>query len=337
MLLLLLLSFVCGNLAASFNYNRCDKTNGPSGWGGSCKDNENTPINLCGATTFPNTYSPGFTLANWNVQRQVSIINPGYTIQVNVLDNHPTLQAGSLAGVVGRGKNSSNHLWVLAQMHVHVGRTGKLNEGSEHYMQGRAYPMEIHFVHYNSAIASSVSSAVGTGLPEALLVVGIFIEVGAEGDTLTKMANAISNTTATAKTMPGTVNFNDLFDGSGAYYSYAGGLTTPGCNQQVTWVVMKTTKTISQGTLDKYKQATTNPSAVQTSKFLVQADGVQGDYGTFRPIQSTNGRKVYSSNGDTDKCGTVTEPNYNCNSGFLLNNPSFLLMLMAVGFWASQL
>ena len=48
--------------------------------------------------------------------------------------NRPSTRIGNLHNVVGRGSNSSTQEWVLEQIHFHWGRTGKSDEGSEHYM-----------------------------------------------------------------------------------------------------------------------------------------------------------------------------------------------------------
>ena len=53
--------------------------------------------------------------------------------------------------------------------------------------------------------------------------------------------------------MADTVRLSTIFDGTGYYYSYPGSLTTPGCNEIVTWVVMQRTRIVSQSTLDKFK------------------------------------------------------------------------------------
>ena len=44
-----------------------------------------------------------------------------------------------------------------------------------------------------------------------------------------------------------------LFDEQSHYYAYAGSLTTPGCHQVVTWIVMETPRVITLETLNKFK------------------------------------------------------------------------------------
>ena len=44
------------------------------------------------------------------------------------------------------------HMWQLEQVHFHWGRTGKDTEGSEHFLNGKQYALEAHFVHFNKSV-----------------------------------------------------------------------------------------------------------------------------------------------------------------------------------------
>jgi len=103
------------------------------------------------------------------------------------------------------------------------------------------------------------------------------------------------------------VKLSDLFNGTGQFLSYAGGLTTPTCNEIVTWVVMTNIKPITQTTLDKFKQASANPP---------QPSPLISLYGNFRPIQPTGSRTIYSSDSANlgAACAAYTNPVFNCNS-----------------------
>jgi len=343
-----ILMLVVGSaMGADFNYNRCDKTYGPtgsSGWTGACKTgSENTPINLCGAVSFTTisgvTAAPTLTGTNWDTARTVSILNNGYTIQVNMpTTTTTTLVDGKLGYYVGRVSDSTTATtWNLAQMHLHYGRTGKTDEGSEHYLQGKAYPAEAHFVHYNSKY-SSLTDAVAAGSADALLVVGVFLEVqSSNAEILTGMAAAAGTATKTATALSTQYKLNDLFSGNsvtGTYYAYKGGLTTPTCSEIVSWVVMKDPKGITSDNLAKFKAASTSPSS-SAMKWAIQASEVQGKYGTYRPLQGVNSRTVYISSGSSAACSTVTEPTFSCSAA-LFAQPSFLVALLAFCFFYTQ-
>lgn len=296
--------------AASFSYDRCNSTTGPtsSAWGGDCQTaNLGTPVNLCGAVAFSGS-APSLVLSSsYSSSRSVRARNNGHTIQIDMISNQPTLQAGSLSQIVGYTSNTTTQTWALEQVHFHWGRTGKTDEGSEHYLQGARYPLEAHYVHYNTRLGNSVTAAASSGAKDALLVVGVFLDIGSDVGTL--MSNIASNATGyttTPSPQSYTVTLTDLFDGTGTYYSYAGGLTTPNCNFIVTWVVMQATKTISLATLNKFKAASENPPG--TASPLISDDG------NFRPLQGKGSRTFYNSAGATAACTTVTEPTFTCTT-----------------------
>ena len=308
---------VSSKVSHSWSYDRCDSHYGPtsSAWtsGTSCNNQKGSPINVCGAVPFPGA-NPTVTTTGWAMTRDMDIKNNGHTIQANVAlyAAAPTTDVGSLSSVVGHGTNYSSHKWVLEQVHFHWGRTGKTDEGSEHYLQGMAYPLEAHFVHYNSAHGTSVGSAAGTGHAEALLVVGVMFDLNAAGSepaALTTIADGVAEALYEPKHLSGSVQLSTIYDGMGDFYSYAGSLTTPGCNQMVTWVVMETPKKISMATLEKFKAATAYPKSFESGSDdgMMYTDLI-AKYGNYRPLQDKNGRTVYSTSGTTTPCGAVAEP-----------------------------
>lgn len=339
-LIFFVLSIVVSALGAgTYNYDRCNIVKGPLWWGlptvqasgNACgtplvPQQEGTPINLCGAVAFNTT--PTFTVSGYSTPRTMTASNTGSSLYWYPVDNFPTLELGSIAAIVGRTTNTTTQTWALAQIHPHWGRTGKVNEGSEHYMQGVAYPMEVHLVHYNTKYGS-LTGAVQSGNQDALLVVGVFLAIGTTDlPIVTALASQISSLTTGKTTLPTTVSVSDFFDGTGSFYSYRGSLTTPGCNEIVTWVVMKATKSITTATLNLFKGATITPANAKFAT-LASAGSTYGTYGNYRPIQSTNGRTVYSSDGATTACATFTEAQATCTSGVLFSGPSLVIQVIA--------
>ena len=73
------------------------------------------------------------------------------------------------------------------------------DDGSEHYLEGRQYPLEIHFVHVNNKY-ENISVALESGNSDALLVVGQVFDVGAangESEALKDMASRMPLATTT--------------------------------------------------------------------------------------------------------------------------------------------
>ena len=221
----------------------------------------------------------------------------------------PYTDVGQLSWIVGHGDDTTSHKWVMEQAHFHWGRAGKVDEGSEHHLHGQAYPLEIHFVHYNPAYGDSVAEAAGSGETDALMVVGVLFELGSsEPASLTTIANGVSQARPEATHLHGTVLLNDIFDGTGSYYSYRGGLTTPSCNEIVTWVVMESPKKITSASLSKFKDASAYPASFAASEFSqpVKEEKVS-KFGNFRPLQPKGSRSVYSSAGVTSTCAPVRD------------------------------
>lgn len=144
----------------------------------------------------------------YQVLPKFTVKNNGHTIQVDV---DPGLGSSLLLG---------GTTYTLKQFHFHA--------ASEHTVNGKSYPMEIHFVH---------SDPMGK-----LLVVGVLVDSGSASAEI----NAIM---AHAPAMMGTQDLNVALDpnkllplGFG-YYTYSGSLTTPPCTEGVKWVVMVDTIT----------------------------------------------------------------------------------------------
>jgi len=134
----------------------------------------------------------------------LKIINNGHSVQVN----YPL---GSYIKVGG-------HRYELLQYHFHT--------PSEHYKEGFAYPMEMHFVHKD-----------GDG---NLAVMGVLFQEGERNPNLDGLL----------KRLPKEVNkqeiFNDLklnpvnfIPANTEFYKYSGSLTTPPCSEGVYWMVFK--------------------------------------------------------------------------------------------------
>eukprot|EP00960_Hanusia_phi_P034690 751232-Hanusia_phi.AAC.1 len=290
---------------AAWNYNLCDSSQGPKHWGGVCETGkQQSPIDLCGAKAFDGSApSLKFDSANWNTASKFNIKNTGHALQLDVVNNAPILDSGNLAFRVGRQSADGTATWKLAQMHFHWGRSA--SEGSEHYIQGVQYPLEAHFVHFNTKYAT-ITEAVSSGNSDALLVVGQMYTIG-EGEpvALATIGDEASRATTDGVAMNADVNFGQLVDDKSSFYSYAGSLTTPGCNQVVTWVVMQTPKTVSTATMDKF-WAVTIPGS--SEKFA--------QYGNYRPLQPLDSRTIYTSGTSSSPCAThgVKEPDFGCSS-----------------------
>ena len=138
----------------------------------------------------------------------------------------------------------------LAQFHFHWGNDNG-GKGSEHTYHGRQYDAELHFVHYNTECGYDLTSAL-TNCPDhkAAAVLGVFIEgEGSDNHAWDELIYGLKKITTEntkveihpfdmSKLMPHDLN---------EFYRYDGGLTTPDCDEVVTWTVFKVNKLVLSG------------------------------------------------------------------------------------------
>jgi carbonic anhydrase len=163
----------------------------------------------------------------------VGEVNNGHTIQEN-------LRPGNFITIQGQQYEAK-------QFHFH--------SPSEHRIDGKTFPLEIHVVHANR---------IGQ-----LAVLGIMFDEGEENSTLYQL-NGFRPEGLEPYTGP--VDYNQLITSRDEYYAYNGSLTTPPCSEGVVWVVLKNPVTASREQIDRFHDA-------------MGAD-------TNRPIQPRNARTI---------------------------------------------
>lgn len=195
----------------------------------------------------------------------------------------PTLQGGGLPAK-----------YKFAQVHFHWG--SKDEQGSEHQVDGKSFPVEMHLVHYKASLPN-ISMALEQGDPDNLAVIGIFFKVSDNANPgLAKLLPRIAevkDAKAHIEDAP-TFPLNSLLDmvDLNSFYRYEGSLTTPTCNEIVQWTVLKNPISISKEQLNSLRSL-----QAKHSKPLVD---------NYRPLQELGGRTVYSTTStDTSGAGCV--------------------------------
>lgn len=87
------------------------------------------------------------------------------------------------------------------------------------------------------------------------------------------------------------------------YFAYNGGLTTPGCNAVVTWVVLNSVMRINSRTLAKFHE-------------IKKGDEKVSKHGNYRKLMPKDGRTIYkSSTGiQSRQCSMAArEPHFSCD------------------------
>lgn len=149
----------------------------------------------------------------------INIVNNGHTIQVN---------SDNTSYALFQGKK-----FKLLQFHFH--------SLSEHSINGKYYPMEVHLVHQAE--------------DGELAVVGVFLKEGEYNKELQKIFKFMPVNVGDSSTNHNfKINSNDLLPKVREYYHYLGSLTTPPCTQIVEWYVMKNPIEISQKQLEQFNK-----------------------------------------------------------------------------------
>ncbi|XP_014113803.1 PREDICTED: carbonic anhydrase-related protein isoform X3 [Pseudopodoces humilis] len=103
---------------------------------------------------------------NYVVCRDCEVINDGHSIQI-ALKSKSVLIGGPLP----RG-----HEFELHDVRFHWGRENQ--RGSEHTVNFKAFPMELHLMHWNSTLYSSIDEAVGK--KHGIAIIALFVQIGKE-------------------------------------------------------------------------------------------------------------------------------------------------------------
>lgn len=169
---------------------------------------------------------------------KIHLIYNGHTIQENE-------DPGSCEIVAGKR-------YELQQFHFH--------SPSEHTVNGRHYPMEMHLVH---------KSADGQ-----VAVVGVLLEMGKHNHAFDKLWEQLPDANNTQRDSEQTIDVSTLLPSRHEYYSYMGSFTTPPCTEDVKWAVLKTPVPLSAAQIDRFRRVI---------------------HGNNRPVQPLNGRSVWES------------------------------------------
>jgi len=178
-----------------------------------------------------------------------------------------------------------NDMYQAHQLHFHWGSTNE--QGSEHTVDGKAFPIEMHVVSYDSERYAEIGEALDGY--NSLAVLGVLFEVSEEDNPLLnpiiQALEGVHESGDTAELHEDVQVDSLLPEDRNKYYRYYGGLTTPPCFESVVWTVFAQTQTISQAQLDAFR-------ALNFAAHDGHADHMVDN---FRPVQKLNGRTIHSS------------------------------------------
>uniref|UniRef100_A0A8D2Q529 Carbonic anhydrase n=1 Tax=Varanus komodoensis TaxID=61221 RepID=A0A8D2Q529_VARKO len=181
------------------------------------------------------------------------------------------------------------------QFHFHWGDLDR--NGSEHMVDGRQYPMEMHLVHVNTKYKTTNEAK---GHPNGLAVLSFLFKVSETDNTnyntiiagLKNISRAGSNDYVDLASTFSLRNLLPSMASLSKYYRYKGSLTTPSCEEVVVWTVFEEEVPISKQQVRREQQICNLPQ-----RPLKMANN-------FRPPQPLNRRKVYASRDATLSCSS---------------------------------
>ncbi|XP_009993890.1 PREDICTED: carbonic anhydrase-related protein [Chaetura pelagica] len=213
---------------------------------------------------------------NYVVCRDCEVVNDGHSIQI-ALKSKSVLIGGPLP----RG-----HEFELHDVRFHWGRENQ--RGSEHTVNFKAFPMELHLMHWNSTLYSSIDEAVGK--KHGIAIIALFVQIGKEHVGLKAVTEILQDIQykGKSKTIP-CFNPNSLLPDPllRDYWVYEGSLTIPPCSEGVTWILFRYPLTVSQVQIEEFRRLRTH---VKGAELLEGCDGILGD--NFRPTQPLSDRVI---------------------------------------------
>lgn len=224
----------------------------------------------------------GFIMTGYEkLSNPLSVQNNGHTVVIAINPNDKvTMSGASLPGT-----------YRLHSFHFHWG--GSDDVGSEHTYEGDAYPLEMHMVHYNERY-SSLKDAIDKD--NGLAVLGVWFEVGkTKNKALSRITDNLSKIkySDSGKISLQPFGLYGLFPKNlKQFYRYDGSLTTPPCEETVTWSVFHKKSYLTAKQLEAFRSTLSTPSTLKSkSKPLVN---------NYRPLQKLNDRVILSSFQDSE-------------------------------------
>ncbi|KAF3858868.1 hypothetical protein F7725_012069 [Dissostichus mawsoni] len=104
-------------------------------------------------------------------------LSPNYVVcrdcEVSTMD---TQSASFSSPMVTGGPLPSDHEYELHEVRFHWGKENQ--RGSEHTVNFKAFPMELHLIHWNSTLFNSLEDALGK--KNGVVIIALFVQIGKE-------------------------------------------------------------------------------------------------------------------------------------------------------------
>jgi carbonic anhydrase len=216
-----------------------DGDEGPDHWGkltqdfSLCQKGKNqSPVNIQGAVK---THHGKLDL-NFKKSTSQQIVNNGHTIQVNVGEGNILTLDGDT--------------FTMQQFHFHA--------PSENEINGKRYPMEVHFVYQDK--------------DGELAVIALMFDEGKASPQLEHAWKMMPTAVDQSANLTVPVDIKSMLPKKFNYFRFSGSLTTPPCSEGVSWMVLDTPVTASAEQIKQFSSVV--------------------HHHNNRPIQPLNGRII---------------------------------------------
>jgi carbonic anhydrase len=147
------------------------------------------------------------------------------TSELHEINNGHTIQVSKKSGDY---VHLNKRTYYLKQFHFH--------EPSEHHINGKTFPMEMHLVHQDES--------------GHIMVIAVLMEEGLGNSVLHKILSWLPDQIGKGYTVAMKANIRKILPANTAHYSYLGSLTTPPCSEGVQWIVLTQPTRVSKQTVD---------------------------------------------------------------------------------------
>ncbi|XP_072000944.1 carbonic anhydrase 15-like [Engystomops pustulosus] len=272
-------------------YTSQHSTCGPDHWkdiSHSCGGDHQSPINIEKMKAKRDSRLESITFQGYDQAPpgQWKLMNDGHSVLL------------SLSGDMYISEAGLPNKYKALQFHFHWGSPNK--DGSEHTVDGKQFPLELHIVHMNTKF-NSITEAKKD--PQGLAVLGILITVGeTENSNYSTLVAAMKNVSLEGdSTVVSTFPLEKLLPPQNQlsrYYRYQGSLTTPDCSEAVIWTVFEHPISISR---------TQHQILTDTAYFSAQGEVLLKMTDNFRPPQPLKSRKVLASKDATARSSSALQ------------------------------
>lgn len=149
------------------------------------------------------------------------------TSEIHELNNGHTIQVSHVSGC---RVDLNQRPYKLRQFHFHA--------PSEHHINGKAFPMEMHLVHQDER--------------GHILVIAVMMIVGRDEPILGRLWKWLPAQIGQEVAVQLNIRLGDILPTHTKHFSYSGSLTTPPCTEGVQWIVLEDPIAIAQGDVDQF-------------------------------------------------------------------------------------